>query len=314
MIAPETTLEQLFNFGLVKQALENLVSTYGTPASGPLGSIFVSFFLISLTWVWVKNKFDTWSPWDVFLRTFIAAAGLVTWNTVFWTVDGAAASVVGLFGHLNPDAAITNILTSPYAASFTSLMSSAILILTPIATLIQLALYLTVEAVYNLNLLGAYFTTLLLYLLGPFFLTFYAFDPLQDLWMKYVRFYLTIKVWILVQNAFLYMVETALAGNLTSLAGQLTAPLLSISYLFFLLIGLAACFPIARALTGGAAQALGSGSFVPGMVGAGVVAGTTVAGMAAGSAAGPAGTVAGGAVGASAGGLGRKVITPNREA
>ena len=308
------SLADLLNFGLVKQALENLVSAYGTPASGPIGALFVSFFLITILWVWVKNRFDTWSLWDVFLRTFIAAAGLVSWNSVFWLVDGAAGHTASLFGNINPNETIANILITPYYTSFESLMGSAVLILTPFATLIQLALFLTVEAVYNLNLLGAYFTTLLLYLLGPFFLAFYVFEPLQDLWMKYVRFYLTVKVWVLVQNVFLYMIETALAGNVSTLAGQLAAPLLSISYLFFLLIGLAACFPIARALTGGAAQALGSGSFVPGMVGAGVVAGATVAGMAVGSAAGPAGTIAGGTAGASAGGLGRKVITPNREA
>jgi type IV secretory pathway VirB6-like protein len=280
-----------------------------------LGALTVSLFLISLMWVWVKNKFDTWSFWELFLRLFIVSAGLASWHTAFVFVDGAMANITTLFGHLDPNTQIADILMTPFA-NVTSMTLSLLQIGTaaPLFQLVGLLLFFMAWAMYNLNVAGAFFTTALLYMLGPMFLACFVFDPLHDLWMRWVRFYLTVKVWMLVLNAFIYLVDTFMAANMSTDWGQVNASLLADCYLFFLVVGFGASFPIARGLVGGAGTVLGSGNIVPGVAAAAAGTALAVGGLAAGGAlAGPVGAAAGAAAGGGIGKAGSSALAPKRE-
>ena len=312
----QTPLSALFNFQAGQGALSALVGTFGTAVSGPLGSLTLGLFLTSLLWVWVKNKFDTWSFWELFLRLFIAAAGLAVWQHVFFFVDDGLAQVVTLFGHADPNTQILDILLTPFA-NITSLTFSLLQIggCAPIFQLIGLVFFAIAWAMYNLNVVGAFFSTMLLYLIGPLFLACFVFEPLHDLWMRWVRFYLTVKVWMLVLNAFIYMVDTFMATAMTTDWSQANAALLADCYLFFLVVGFGASFPIARGLVGGAGTVLASGSFVPAAAGAAAGTGLAVGGLAVGAAVGgPVGATAGAAAGGGAGKAAGSVLAPRREA
>ncbi|MFZ5984118.1 MAG: hypothetical protein ACOYXN_07120 [Acidobacteriota bacterium] len=311
----QTPLNTLFNYQGGMAALDALVGTFGTAVSGPLGSLTVSLFLVSLLWVWVKNKFDTWSFWELFLRLFVAAAGLASWHTVFFFVDDGLSQVTTLFGHADPNTQIMDILLIPFA-NLTSTTFSILQIgsSAPVFQLLGLLLFFIAWAMYNLNVVGAFFTTMLLYLIGPIFLATFVFEPLHDVWMRWVRFYLTVKVWMLVLNAFIYMVDTFLAANMATDWGQVNASLLADCYLFFLIVGFGASFPIARGLVGGAGTVLGSGAMVPGVAAAAAGTALAVGGLAAGGAiGGPAGATAGAAAGGGVGKAGASALAPRRE-
>ncbi len=311
----QTPLNAIFNYQGGMAALDALLGTFGTAVSGPLGSLTVSLFLVSLLWVWVKNKFDTWSFWELFLRLFITAAGLASWHTVFFFVDDGLSQVTTLFGHVDPNTQIMDILLTPFA-NITSVTFSLLQIgsSAPVFQLIGLILFFIAWAMYNLNVVGAFFTTMLLYLIGPLFLASFVFEPLHDIWMRWVRFYLTIKVWMLVLNAFIYMVDTFMAANMSTDWGQINATLLADCYLFFLIVGFGASFPIARGLVGGAGTVLGSGSMVPGVAAAAAGTALAVGGLAAGGAiGGPVGATAGAAAGGGMGKAGGSALAPKRE-
>ncbi len=310
-----TPLNAIFNYQGGMATLDALMSTFGTAISGPLGSLTVSLFLASLLWVWVKNKFDTWSFWELFLRLFITAAGLAAWHSVFFFVDGGMNQIVTLFGHVDPNTQIADILLTPFA-NLTSTTFSLLQIGTsaPLFQLLGLLLFFIAWAMYNLNVVGAFFTTMLLYLIGPVFLACFVFEPLHDVWMRWVRFYLTVKVWMLVLNAFIYMVDTFMATSMTTDWGQVNASLLADSYLFFLIVGFGASFPIARGLVGGAGTVLGSGAMVPGVAAAAAGTALAVGGLAVGSAiGGPVGATAGAAAGGGMGKAGSSALAPKRE-
>ncbi|MFZ5984469.1 MAG: hypothetical protein ACOYXN_08900 [Acidobacteriota bacterium] len=311
----QTPLNAIFNYQGGMAALDALLGTFGTAVSGPLGSLTVSLFLVSLLWVWVKNKFDTWSFWELFLRLFITAAGLATWHSIFFFVDGGLNQIATLFGHVDPNIQIADILLTPFA-NLTSTTFSLLQIGTaaPVFQLIGLVLFFIAWAMYNLNIVGAFFTTMLLYLIGPIFLATFVFEPLHDIWMRWVRFYLTVKVWMLVLNAFIYMVDTFMAANMTTDWGQVNASLLADCYLFFLVVGFGASFPIARGLVGGAGTVLGSGAMVPGVAAAAAGTALAVGGLAVGGAiGGPAGATAGAAAGGGVGKAGGSALAPKRE-
>ena len=312
----QTPLNALFNYQLGQSAIDALVSTFGTAVSGPLGSLTISLFLASLLWVWVKNKFDTWSFWELFLRLFITAAGLAVWHSIFFMVDDAMGSIATLFGHVDPNTQIADILLTPFA-NITSVTFSLLQIgsCAPLFQLIGLILFFIAWAMYNLNAAGAFFSTMLLYMIGPIFLACFVFEPLHDLWMRWVRFYLTIKVWMLVMNAFIYMVDTFMAASMTTDWSQANSALLADCYLFFLIVGFGASFPIARGLVGGAGTVLGSGSFVPGVAAAAAGTALAVGGLATGAAiGGPVGATAGAAAGGGVGKAGSSALAPRREA
>jgi type IV secretory pathway VirB6-like protein len=311
----QTPLNALFNYQLGQAAIDALVSTFGTAVSGPLGAITVSLFLISLLWVWVKNKFDTWSFWELFLRLFITAAGLSVWHSIFFFVDDSLGYVATLFGHVDPNTQIADILLTPFA-NITSVTFSLLQIgsCAPLFQLIGLILFFIAWAMYNLNVVGAFFTTMLLYMIGPIFLACFVFEPLHDVWMRWVRFYLTVKVWMLVMNAFIYMVDTFMAANMSTDWGQVNAGLFADCYLFFLIVGFGASFPIARGLIGGAGTVLGSGSFVPGVAAAAAGTALAVGGLAVGGTiGGPVGATAGAAAGGGLGKAGSSALAPRRE-
>ncbi|MEJ2368900.1 MAG: hypothetical protein P8Z49_11280, partial [Acidobacteriota bacterium] len=207
--------------------------------------------------------------------------------------------------------AIVEILTAPFAdistikVSLLGLMTAG-----PLFHLVGLLLFLLTWAMYNVDIAGAFFSTMLLYVLGPIFLACFVFEPLHDLWMRWVRFYLTIKVWMLVLNAFVWMVDAFANGTFTSRWSDFQSALLIDCYLFFLFIGFAAAFPVARALVGGAATSLVSSGFLSGLAGAGLGAGAALGGVAIGAAAGPGGAAVGRAFGSAAGGVTKHVLTP----
>jgi hypothetical protein len=294
----DVPLWSLFNFQTGQGALEALVSSFGTATSGPLGSLTIALFLASLMWVWVKSKFDTWSFWELFLRLFITAAGLAVWSSLFFSLDSALTSVTTLFGHVNPNTQIADILLTPFL-NFQPIFGIAQLLSTSgVYTLLCIILYAIAWAMYNINVVGQFFTTMLLYVCGPLFLACFVFEPLHDLWMRWVRFYLTVKVWMLMMNAFIYIVDTFLAANMTSMWAQTVSPLLAICYLALLILGFTASFPIARGLVGGGAQVIASGNFIPsaaaGAAGAAAIAGGVAITAATGNPAG----LAGGAIAA----------------
>jgi hypothetical protein len=289
----DVPLWSLFNFQTGQDALAALVSTFGTATSGPLGSLTIALFLASLMWVWVKSKFDTWSFWELFLRLAITASGLAVWTSLFFMLDGALNSVATLFGNVNPNTQIADILLTPFL-NFQPIFGLAQLLSTSgIYTLLCIILYAVAWAMYNINVVGQFFTTMLLYVSGPLFLSCFVFEPLHDLWMRWVRFYLTVKVWMLMMNAFIYIVDTFLAANMTSMWAQTVSPLLAICYLALLILGFTASFPIARGLVGGGAQVIATGNFLPsavtGAAGAAALAGGVAVTAATGSPAGLAG-------------------------
>jgi hypothetical protein len=304
-------LQGLFNYQLAVQAIDNLISRYGWPG-GTLFTLVVALFVASLVWVWVREKFDTWAFWILFLRLFLASAILTQWKTLFFTLDSACDSATTLFGFSQPAQEIANLLLNQFSNwdsitwNILSLLTGGILF-----EVLGLFLALIAFAMYGLNIVGAHFTTLLLYAVGPFFVALWVFDPLQDLMMRFVRFYLTIKVWLLLNNLLLYILDASLASNLSTLFGQEQGAALSDAYLLFLIVGLGACFPMARGLVGGAGNLLASGSMVPGVAAAAGGAALTVGGMAAGAAiAGPAGAGIGGGVGGAAGKAGGTAVNP----
>lgn len=305
------SLQQLFNYQLAVQAIDNLISRYGWPG-GTLFTLVVALFVTSLVWVWVREKFDTWAFWTLFLRLFVAAAILTQWKYLFFTLDDACATPVGLFGFSQPAQEISNLLLNQWA-NWDSLSWSLLSIMTGgmVFQVIGLLLALLAFAMYGLNLVGSYFTTLLLYAVGPFFVALWVFEPLHDVLMRYVRFYLTIKVWLLLNNLFLYILDASVASNLGTIFGQQNGAILADAYLLFLIVGLAACFPMARGLVGGAGSLLASGTAVPGVAAAAGGAALAVGGMAAGAAVGgPAGAGVGGGIGGSAGKAGGSAINP----
>ena len=317
-----TFLSSLFDFSAGGTAMGQVVASMGTAVSGPLGSITLSLFLVSLMWAWVKNKFDTWSFWDLFLRLIIVAAGLSTWTQIFMFVDDALDSVTTLFGTIQPQTLIKGVLLTPYTnvlanssnvLSFWSIFTGA-----PLLLGLSILLYFLAWAIYNIDVVGAIFGLALLYVLGPLFLACFVFDPLHDLWMHWLRFYLTIKTWILVLNVFLFIVSSCMIQPFTATWSDDHAALLANTYLLFLIAGFLATFPVARALVGGAGHTFVSGNFLPGaaaaaggtaMTAGGVVAGTLIAG--------PAGAAVGGAAGSGAATLtkaGASAVAPTREA
>jgi type IV secretory pathway VirB6-like protein len=314
-----TFLSSLFDFSAGGAAMRQVVANLGTAVSGPLGSITLSLFLVNLMWVWVKNKFDTWSFWDLFLRLIIVAAGLSTWTQIFMFVDEALDSVTTLFGTIQPQTLLNNVLLTPYASIFATtnfLTFWSIFAGAPLLLALSVLLYFLAWAIYNIDVVGANFALALLYVLGPLFLTCFVFDPLQDLWTHWLRFYLTIKAWILVLNVFLFVVSSFMIQPFG--ATWLDAALLSNTYLLFLIAGFLATLPVARALVGGAAHTFVSGNFLPGAAAAAAGTAMTVGGVVAGTLiAGPVGAAVGGAVGSGAGTLtkaGASAVAPTREA
>jgi hypothetical protein len=259
----------------------------------------------------------------VFLKMIIVSAGLVAWTPIFKAVDAGMVWLTNGGGLFNNADNFYELARAPFigltiqGATF-GIFSFAGLGITDIATIIPLSicglLELLVIASYYVSLIVQQLMVMFFYMVGPLFLVCYVFDPLGDLWMRWVKSYLTVRIWTLVINVFLFILANAihsadLAGKLSA-AQTFTLPAL---YLLILLLIISVSYPIARGLVGGTVAPFMSGSLVPAMAGAGVVAAATVAGMAVGSVAGPGGTAIGGAAGGTAGGLGKKVITPNRE-
>ncbi|MGA9753264.1 MAG: hypothetical protein WBS54_15900 [Acidobacteriota bacterium] len=317
-----TFLSSLFDYTAGGTALGQVVASLGTAVSGPLGSITLSLFLVSLMWGWVKSRFETWTFWDLFLRLIIVAAGLSTWTQIFMFVDGALDSVTTLFGTIHPGTLIKAVLLTPYAnvlspgtnvLSFWSIFTGG-----PLFLGLSLLLYFLAWAIYNIDVVGAIFGLSLLYVLGPLFLACLVFDPLRDLWMHWLRFYLTVKAWILVLNVFLFMVSSFMIQPFTASWSGTQAALLADTYLLFLIAGFLAAFPVARALVGGAGHLFVSGGFLPGAAAGAGGAVVTAGGVGAGALiGGPAGAAVGGVAGSGAAAFakaGASAAAPTREA
>lgn len=302
---------QIFNFNAVWTSLDQFEHQLGTATSGPLGAMVLAFFIVSLTWAWLKNRFDTWSFWELFLRLFIVVIGLASWHSAFAAVDQALywlANGGGIFDSYND-------LYTLAGAPFQSLTFFGIpvggfgwiaaLAVNPFLALLVGAigiLDILVIAAYAISIIIQQIMVIFLYAIGPLFLVCYAFEPLSDLWMRWVRAYLSIRVWTLMIHFFLFALATAI--NTTTITNTFTSPngfLLAIVYLLILLFAITSAYPLSRALIGSQIQPIASASLVPSVASAAATGALVVAGMAVGSAGGPAGASAGGATGGGAG-------------
>ncbi|MGC8854668.1 MAG: type IV secretion system protein [Halothiobacillaceae bacterium] len=317
-----TFLSSLFDFAAGGMALRQVVASLGTAVSGMLGSITLSLFLVSLMWGWVRSRFETWTFWDLFLRLIIVAAGLSTWTDIFMFVDEALDSVTTLSGTIHPQTLIRDVLLTPYTnvlspgtnvLSFWSIFAGG-----PFFMALSLLLYFLAWAMYNIDVVGAIFGLALLYVLGPLFLACFVFDPLRDLWMHWLRFYLTIKAWVLVLNVFLFLVSSFMIQPFTASWSGTQAAIMADTYLLFLIVGFIGALPVARALVGGAGHVFVSGNFLPGAAAGAAGAVATAGGVAAGALiGGPAGAAVGGAAGSGAAAFakaGASAAAPTREA
>lgn len=321
-IGPATDVIGLFHLDQAWPAIEQLRNNLGTATSGPLGSLVISFFLISLLWCWVKNKFDTWSFWDLFLRLFMVAAGILCWHTLFAMLDQSMDWLATGGGNIDPYQAIYNLIYQPFtnlviaghAWGDLSGLSMTDIALIPLIA-IEGFLEILVIAAFCLTVISQQLLTMLLYCIGPIFLACWLFDPLADLWMRWVRSYLTVKAWMMVIYFSLFILSNSLSPtdllNAFSAAQSWTLPSI---YLLVFLLFIVASFPIARGLIGGAVTPAFSGAIVPGVAAAAGGAVLTAAGMAIGSAAGPVGTAVGGAVGRGAGNAAGVSVAPKRQA
>lgn len=312
----------LFNLNQAWPAIERFRDSLGTATSGPLGALVVSFFLISLLWTWVKNKFDTWSFWDLFLRLFIVAAGIAAWHPLFVMIDRSMDWLATGAGHFNPYEDFHNLVYVPFdhltikgyawgAFGGIDIWNAGQIALAAIEGVLELL----VLGAFTLSILAQALTTMLLYCLGPLFLSCLLFDPLADLWMRWVRSYLTIKVWTLVMYFTLFILSSAVSGsvlkNAFSTAQVWTLPAL---YLLLFLVCLCASFPIARGLIGGAVSPAFSGALFPAVAAGAATAALAVSGtVVGGSIGGPVGAAAGATLGGGAGKVGGGVVAPRRE-
>ncbi len=305
-----------FNFDQVWPALEQFRSRLGSPTSGTLGAMLITFFMISLVWGWVKNKFDTWVFWDLFLRLFVVAAGILAWHTVFVMVDSSMNWLATAGNTLDPYGNFTDLLFTPFDNLVIGGNAwgafSAILPGVAIMGAIEGLLEILVIAAFCLSVLGQHILVLVLYCLGPFFLVTWLFDPLSDLWMRWVRAYVTLKLWLMIIYISLFVLAaTATGQQLNSAFSAAQSLVLPFVYLIFLLILIGASFPLARALVGAAISPAVSGSMVPGMAAVAGGAVLTAGGMAAGAAVGgPVGAGVGGGIGGAAGKAGGTAINP----
>ena len=260
-------LLMLFNIPQGWAALRQFQSGLGTATSGPLGTMVLSFFVLSLTWTWVRHRFDTWSMWDVFLRLFITAAGIAAWDTLFWPINDSLSWLATGMGQIDPCQCFYDVALKPFLnltingvtwGDFLtlSIFSGGLLLM----ALLQFILQGLTIAIFSLSVLAQQFTIMFLYLIGPLFLACYVFDPLQDLWMRWVRFFLTIKVWSLVMNFTLFLYSSALSAAAADGSGFTTNLALSFDFLLLIIFSLCASLPIARALVGGAAAPFFNGA------------------------------------------------------
>jgi hypothetical protein len=320
---PGDDILALFSLDQAWPAIERFRDSLGTATSGPLGALVISFFLISLMWSWLKNKFDTWSFWDLFLRLFIVAAGILAWHPLFVMVDQSMDWLSTGAGAINPYEDFYNLIYLPFdqltiqgyawgAFGGIDIWHAGQLVLAAIEGLLEIM----VIGTFTFSILAQHITTMLLYCVGPLFLTCLLFDPLSDLWMRWVRSYLTIKVWALVMYFTLFILSNAVSGptikNTFTTAQTWTLPAL---YLLLFLISLCASFPIARGLIGGAVTPGFSGALVPAVAAGAATAVLGVAGtVVGGGIGGPIGASAGSVLGGGAGKVGGGVVAPKRQA
>jgi|GEM_PF-3145763 len=320
---PADDILALFNLDQAWPAIEQFRNNLGTATSGPLGAMVICFFLISLLWSWLRNKFDTWSFWDLFLRLFVVAAGILCWHPLFVMVDQSMDWLATGAGNINPYESFYNLVYLPFdqltiqgyawgAFGGIDVWHAGQLVLAAIEGLLEIL----VIGAFTLSILAQHITIMLLYCVGPLFLTCLLFDPLSDLWMRWVRSYLTIKVWVLVMYFTLFILSNAVSGSIVkntfTTAQTWTLPAL---YLLLFLICLCASFPIARGLIGGAVAPAFSGAMVPVVAAGAATAVLGVAGtVAGGSLGGPMGAAAGGTLGGGAGRVGGGVVAPKRQA
>ncbi len=100
--SPAAMLGELFNFQDAWAGLDHFRQQLGTAVSGTLGAMVMTFLVLSLAWGWVKNRFDTSTMWDTFLRLAIVMAGITLWDTSFRQVDAALDWLALGAGNLNP--------------------------------------------------------------------------------------------------------------------------------------------------------------------------------------------------------------------
>jgi hypothetical protein len=313
---PAGDLIALFHLDQGWPALQEFRRSLGTATSGHLGAIVLSFFLISLFWGWVKNKFDAWPFWDLFLRLFLVAAGLFSWDALFKLVDddmnwlatgGTLIEPYSLFA--NVCAPFNNLVVEGYVFGQIAgdLFNFGALLLQAIESF----LVMLVTAAFSLSVIAQQILTMILYCFGPFFLTTWIFDPLSDLWMRWVRNYITVKLWLAVMYFSLFVLSLSIDTSSLHDIFSASTWMLPASYLIVLLLLICASYPLAKALVGGAVTPAFSGAMVPGIASATVSTVATVGGIAAGTAiAGPAGAAIGGSAGGAAGKAGGTAVNP----
>lgn len=307
---PAQDILSLFSFDQAWSGLQQFKNSLGTATSGPLGELVISLFLISLLWTWVKNKFDTWSFWDLFLRLFMVAAGILSWDSLFRMINSVMNWLANGAGLFNPYQCFYNLVYLPFnnltvdgiawgAFMQVDFYHPGLMILAGIEGFLTLL----IVAIYAFSVVAQELTTMLLYAIGPLFLCCWLMDAITDLWQRWVRSFLTIKVWLLVMNFTLFIYSNAVSTNtLNGTFSQAQTWILPAAYLLLLIVSLGAAYPIARGLVGGHATPFFSGGGVTSAAGAAIGAAGMAAGMAIGAATGgPAGAGAGAGAGAAAG-------------